>query len=491
MSNIKKAIVISIVILLLVPFSACQSKKEPDNTAVNNLSVSATEPEQPSFALLPAINYNGEEFVIGNIEQDGYNWIDVTLDVEVEDTSELLKDAIYNRNLAVEDKYNVTLKFIDVPYGEMANKVRNQMMAGYCEYDIMQMPMKYTIMPLTTENYIADANKLDKLDLTNPWWDDFAHESTSICGKQFFLFGDFTIADMEYATVIFLNREMQKTYNLPDFYQIVRDGDWTCDKMLEPMKVVTDDLDGDGKWTKNDQYGLVANIHSMQQVFYGAGQTIVKKDSDDMPYFSVNNESYINAFFKMCEFMNTDNTTADGMGLGSHQDEMFANGKALFDATLLAAVRAPMGYQRGMDYEFGILPPPKLDDKQEHYYSYQDYSTPCMAILNNDDERLERSSVLLEALNAKSSEVVQPKYMEYALPYKYFRDEESFEMLEITLKNRIFDIAGIYGWGGFEDKMRGLLSSNKPGQVASFIETNLTMSEEAMLKDIEKILNLK
>jgi len=50
------------------------------------------------------------------------------------------------------------------------------------------------------------------------------------------LYGDFTIANKEYVNVIFLNKEIQKAYGLPDFYQIVREGRWTQGAMLEAMK---------------------------------------------------------------------------------------------------------------------------------------------------------------------------------------------------------------------------------------------------------------
>jgi hypothetical protein len=375
---------------------------------------------------------------------------------------------------------------------DMGNKVKNQMLADSCEIDIMQSPTR-VVSQITADNFVADANKLENIDLKNPWWDSFALASMSICGKQFFLYGDFTIADKEYATAIFLNREMQKNYGLPDYYQMVREGVWTTDKMLESMKAVTVDLDGDGKWTKADQFGHVTNVYSMMQVFYGAGETIVRKDSDDMPYFSVGSEGYINAFYRMCEFMNTDATTFDAMSNGSHQDDMFSEGKGLFDSSLLAAMRAPQGAQRSMEYDFGILPPPKLDEKQANYYSYCDGSTPCIAILNHDDARTGRSAAVLEALNAKSSEEVQQKYMEYALPLKYFRDEESFEMLEIILKNRIFDIAASYGWGNFVagnvGVLRDLLVKNQPDNLVTTIEKNIDKAVEAMNRDVEMILS--
>jgi hypothetical protein len=185
---------------------------------------------------------------------------------------------------------------------------------------------------------------------------------------------------------MFFNKDLQSDYNLPDFYELVNDGNWTLETMLESMKVVTADLDGDGKWTSADQYGLITNVHSQVMAFYGAGQTVVRKDSDDMPYFSVTDEAFANAFFRMWEFMNTDNATAEAFALGSHQDTMFANGQALFNSSLLASVRGAQGTDmvdfRGVEHGFGILPPPKLDRSQERYYSLIDNMSPTIAIVD-------------------------------------------------------------------------------------------------------------
>ncbi|MCL1794450.1 MAG: extracellular solute-binding protein [Oscillospiraceae bacterium] len=488
----KKAALIFLAIILALPLLACKSAKEPGDASGDGLGMpdeneKATAPPN-GFAELPAIDYGGVEFVIANIS--GYDWCDVTLDVDSDNTGEMLNDAIYRRNRVVEDKYNVIMKIVEVPYPDMSNKVKNQMLAGACDYELIQVSMR-DIARCTIDNYIADAKKLDQLDLTNPWWDGVFNESTTICGRQFFLYGDFTIADKEYVNVIFLNKDLQKTYGLPDFYQIVREGKWTQAAMLEAMKMVTIDLNGDGKWTKEDQYGLTTNPHQSQLIFYATGANVVKKDKDDMPYWTITDEFYLDAFSKTWTFLNTDNTTAESFRLGTHQDNMFADGKALFDSSLLAAMRAPWDYQHSMEQDFGVLPTPKLDENQEQYLSPMALSTPCMVITNNEKQRVDRACVILEAFNAKSSEEVQPKYRENALPNKCFRDEESFEMLDIIMDNRVVDLAAVYGWGGIEAKMQDLLNSNGYDKVASTIEQMFEKSDAAMKSDTEKILGLE
>lgn len=502
MRKIKKTIAVFLAAIFVLAFAACGGDEKKAGGSVDENDKASGAPEggeaddaetgtRSGYDLLPAEDYGGTDFVITNL--NNYEWCDVTLDVEAAEAGDLLGDAIYRRNRAVEEKYNVNLKIIPIGYGELIAKVRNQINAGDCEYDIAQAPMLLDIAPLSVDGYIADANQLKSIDLSNPWWDDFAHSCSSIMGKQFFLFGDFTIADKEYANVIYFNRQLQQEFGLPDFYPMVREGTWTMDSMLASMKDITKDLDSDGKWTKNDRYGLLLNMHSKQAMFYGAGETAMKKKPDDVPYFVVGEEPYINAFTKIAEFLNCEHVADAQFKLGSHQDVMFAEGKGLFDASLLSAIRAPQGAQQGMEYDFGVLPTPKLDGKQGRYYSFMDGSTPCIAIINNDPERVERACVILEALNAKSSDEVQPKYKKYALPLKYFRDEESFEMLDIILESRLFDMAVIYGWGNFEGNsglLRNLMANNKADQLVSTIEKNMDKAMEAMEKDLDRLMAL-
>ena len=64
-------------------------------------------------------------------------------------------------------------------------------------------------------------------------------------------------------------------------------------------------------------------------------------------------------------------------------------------------------------------------------------------------------------------------------------------MLGIIMKYRIFDLAGIYGWGGFKGTMRSLLSSNDSAKAASTIESKINRATIAMNKDLDLLRSFK
>lgn len=90
-----------------------------------------------------------------------------------------------------------------------------------------------------------------------------------------------------------------------------------------------------------------------------------------------------------------------------------------------------------MTDDYGIIPTPKLDEKQENYVTYN-LGTYYMAILKTAKDP-EMSAVMLEALNAESYKSVVGAYFDTALKGKYSRDEKTAEMLDLILSNAFFD----------------------------------------------------
>ena len=113
--------------------------------------------------------------------------------------------------------------------------------------------------------------------------------------------------------------------------------------------------------------------------------------------------------------------------------QQFANNQGLFGVLTLSSVQG----LRGMETDFGILPFPKYDEKQEKYYSnVLDGWINCVPITNTD---FEMTSVIMEALAVESRNLVLPAYLETALRTKYSRDDESLEMLNIIEQGRTVD----------------------------------------------------
>ena len=166
-------------------------------------------------------------------------------------------------------------------------------------------------------------------------------------------------------------------------------------------------------------------------------------------------------------------------GIGEASIAMFREDRALFWIEMIYA----SAQQRDMDSDFGFLPMPKYDDRQESYMSYMHmgWSTTSAVPVTNDDHDL--TGRLLEDMAWKSSETVRPAYYDRTLQGKISRDDDSGEMLDIIYSGLNIDPSIIMAASlPIDAKMRGFLIDGKD----SFI-SEIAANKEKCVGLIEKI----
>jgi len=133
-----------------------------------------------------------------------------------------------------------------------------------------------------------------------------------------------------------------------------------------------------------------------------------------------------------------------------------------------------------MEIDFGVIPFPKLDETQPTYNHFVHTTAAMMSIpVTNLD--LENTTIMLEAMAAKSKYTLQRAYYDICLEGKFMRDEESAAMLDIILDTRNFDIGYIYNWGNLFTNFRNVLTSGK-GDLAS----QYAKAEKSAVAQMEK-----
>ena len=106
-------------------------------------------------------------------------------------------------------------------------------------------------------------------------------DELTINNKLFFMTGDLALSYLENAVCLFFNKEMWGNYNLDDPYALVKNGDWTIDKIMDITKQVSADLDNDGKYTDKDLYGYVTDCHNFVDAYQQALEAPVTVMGDD------------------------------------------------------------------------------------------------------------------------------------------------------------------------------------------------------------------
>ena len=448
-----------------------------------------TEPETEK--ILPDVpgdkDYGGYEFVILANGTD-YNSYWYSKDIYVEDENgDAINDAVYYRNRAIEEKYNISIK--GALKGDQYNEAKKSISSGDNTYDMFTVPLQGATAQLAQDGLLMDLKKVPYIDLEKPWWDQRANTQLSIGRKLMFTISDLLIMDKDSILMFYFNKDMIKQYALEDPYQLVREGKWTVDKMWSMAKVVTKDIDGDGQMTDRDQYGFISQTHTIHGNVVGAGQLLIAKDENDLPAVNIQNPAVLASYEKWIEIFNDrENVFIAGDWEKNHTDiweymlEMTAEARALFQFTHMDRVTTLRSY----DCDFGILPNTKYDEAQTEYYNAVNgwCSTSISIPVTSDPER---TGLILEALTAESYYTLRPAYYEISLKTKFLRDNESEAMLDLILKSRCYDLGNFYNWGGIFDTLNSLAAAKKTDFVSGY-EKVLPKIESAMQKAIDNFL---
>ena len=482
------AAILLMLVLLIGVISSCgdggstvESTTKPDSDE----TVAETVVEDTRiYANLPTdIDYNGYEFNVLYWRLESWETTArACRDIFAESQNgEPINDAVYERNMKVEETYNVKIRLQREDIGTMNNTIKNNIAAGDDVYDIVYQRLVESAS-LMTEGLFFDINELSYVDLTKPWWDQNAVSSLSVNEKLYLVASDITINDKDATAAIAFNKQIAQDYNVEDLYQAVHDGKWTYDYMATVYSGVSHDINGDGIMDTNDIYGFLGKNDVSIALFNGSGGKIIEKDDNDMPYFAFNTERNISATQKIVELM------LDADNFFNHQTagiddlaftKMFEEGHGLFFWMRLDEVTN----MRASDTDFGILPTPKYLENQEKYWNtVSRHTTGLMSVPITSDP--DRTGLILEALASESKYTLQPAYYEVSILGKSTRDVESEAMLEIIFAGRIFDLGSIFAFGGFEDQYMGL---GKAG--ATDVMSLYAKYESPVNTAIEKFMN--
>lgn len=492
---------ISIIALLLAVlmvasvFVACQDN-DPDES--KDGTVSKAEGDGRYVADLPEFSWDTKTGTYGTFDvlvtsQEGdstYFSEEIGYDL-YETTDEVLNAAVMERNNYVEQLTGVEI--VAHPVKNVVSALNDEIASGMSTYD-MAMPFMPGAATLAQEGklHALNSEKLSAyIDLTQPWWDANATAGLSVDGIVYFTTGDISIMQKIVSTAVTFNKDMYASLfpGEKTLYEMVDDGEWTLDKMVELAKVATVQ-DGDGDWDLDDQWGCSASHGDANMFYLASGNTICAKDSDDLPVFSMQNASSISAAIKVLEVLQTDGWAIMAQDMKNMSDknmwvsslDVFGEGRALFRTTAFSAIKKLRAYEEGV--EFGIVPMPKLNAEQEKYY------TPCSAhmayavVIPNCVADEEFSAYMTELVCCEAKNYVTDAYYEVTLKKRDSKDDETERMLDLLFSNVIYDTGYIYGFSGASNILTNLMGS-KGTDVQSSVEEIADSIESAIEDTIE------
>lgn len=465
---------LSILVLQLIALSGCSPAEKAQSATQEDASdsssaITSPAPTQPQ---LQDGNYEGYEFRI-LARDNGWDKMEVDFD---NPESDVVYNAVYERNRAVEEKYNVKVTGI-LNAGDIYSLVKKSVLAGDNDYDLV-LPSMADAARLGREGLTRSWTELS-IDLSKPWYDQNIVSDMSINGKIYFMTGDMNIRDNDNAWIILFNKKLLQDFKLDSPYEMVKNGKWTIDKLNEMGKSAVSDLNGDGRYDENDRYGLITTSEGAKNFFYASGLKVVEKDKDDNMSIGLTTDYAQQVVTKISDLFNKDKVTFFNPSSWQQAEAMFAAGQSLFYGEIVTHIIN----LRYMETDFGVLPTPKFNEEQDKYYTHIASNGTAMCVPDTLPDP-DRTSVILDALGCYGKEYLTPAFNTVALESKYSRDEESAEMLDIIWGSIRYDIGYLFNIGGMGDITTTLVSKNSADSLQSTVEKNMSKAK----KDLDSLI---
>ncbi len=461
-------------------------QETPDAPVTNDVAVPSAEEEtvpetEDNFVTdsVPELDFGGATFTMAGqgTGDAGNNNLDMTVE---EITGDVVRDAIYQRTLVMEERFNVEVaEPLMTDYTTISNTVRSTVTAGDATYDLVVNQLAQTSADVLN-GYSMNLNDIPYLDFSMRWYPANVMESASVNGKLFLMVSDMCLSYVGQTWSMCFNKDLTTDLGIEGLYDLAREGEWTLDKLKSLSAEIYLDLDGDGERDEDDRYGFSlgsAGINGcMGAAFlYGAGQRYLDVNDDFTFVHLLDSEHAQSVCEKFFDLKNQQGSCTLG-GL-----DTIINQTAVFAPSQLGHYYV---FARDFEGTFGVLPMPKYDEAQDYYATLCDAGCNCISVLITCRDP-ELTGAMIEAMSAYSANHVNPAYVDVALQTKVARDEESAEMMEIVLDSRVMDFGYLYcGWNGWTWKLADLFRD--PGNYASFVARNL----KVMTKTYEKIVQI-
>ena len=491
----KKTISLLLCALLAVSaFTACSEGGETNTDAQTPASDAdpaapavEAEPEETTESFdpgLPEKDFAGRTFTFfTKADASWSDWHESSIWTEGM-TGEVLNDAVFERNDYVSDTYNVLFEEYAPSSGSFSSEAEAAVTAGDTTYDVLMPPLNLA-GGLLKKGFLVKLDDVEYLDMTKNWWDARSVDDLSIAKQHYMLSGDLSTLNNDATWCTMINLQLIEDFGLEKPYTYVANDTWTFDTYKALCETASVDLDGDGDYDSDDCIANLTQNENATAMLVTFGYHLIDKDENDLPIFTLGSDERVDSILRsVSEFMNDKRLSLNYHqygNLGYHllTTKMFQENHGLFWITNLQMVIR----LREMETDFGIAPCPKYDEQQKNYQNVVwfvgSYATIPVSAQSTDD-----SGFLLEALAAKSREVLRPAYYEVALSMKYLRDKESVEMLDLVIDNRAYELEHAFSFGASSAVETIVLSGTDP---ASTFAKQQKMIQKMIDKAVENL----
>lgn len=409
--------------------------KKPDNAGQSEVKQEDEASKEPAATVEtaagdpapPVVDLGGYTFVVADNDQS--RWFP-------KEGSSDLANAIIERIKWVEETYNCKIELRKHSEDEFSAAV----LAGDKYADIIIAPT-WELGRHINGKRLVDLNTIPNLDISKDYWQEFnTAKLLTYDNKTFGTAAPFANQGDEVWVTAF-NKNMIQELGLENPYDLVKNNQWTFEKMLEMEKAAKRDMNGDGVMDSNDRYGL-ATGHDWDiavALYLASGNKIIDVGQDGKMKYAVNTpKAYetIDTIKKMTKRGDTFFPKKEGEDMDAYV-KAFADSKALF--LMYSRGRGVIDPIYEMKDDFGFVPMP-MGNNTDKYLSWVSHDAATLAVPVTN-KNLDKTGTILEALAWKARDEEKIRLDEIA--FTQLRDDESLQTLENAKNYGVSDMAFI------------------------------------------------
>ena len=453
--------------------SESASDSEEDTESASDTEADEIETDENGYQKddLDGLDFDGKEIKVLACSDSIYEELGLTAE-QMNETK--LNRALYLRDMKVKTRLDVKVLYHFTSRDDMVKEAEVLETEGGVD---LYAPYSRLSASLMMRGYTKNLLDVPNLDLTAPWWAQDLIDKVTIHDRLYVASGDISPSLLAQTFIICYNKDLFETvkndklakYDAESLYEMVNEGTWTLDAMMEIAKGVGFGTE-DGK-DADDIYGFTVDPINVDCFYQGAGLKVLDYNPDGSVKVSedLGSAKTHGLVEDLVEFFDSADVFAPGYDDPNRnvQIQSFYQGNTLFNVNCMVYV--PIMVNKGVNV--GILPIPKYDTEQERYYDITGFAYLVWSVSRGTtDESLEAAGAVMECMASEGYRTVTPTVYN-----EIYRDQSSsslddYKMWE-TIRNSVEIEGGRLFVDVFENKTYAIFRGAVVGRTTDYMSS--------------------
>lgn len=443
---------------------SCGSEKSGEETSAPQTGDTTTPAAETDYLdTLGEKDFGGAKFTIRAPSASGPVAI---FNMQIgEVNGEVVNDAQYNRDKYVEQRYNVTIEYIETDSTTDGSTLTNSMLAGDSIGDVIVDSLSEgtgRMSVLFNNKLLQNLLEVPYLQPDREWWSQLMYQNLTINDKLYFTSGDLAPFSYIGPACIYMNLKVADNYGIDEneLYSKVYDGKWTMDALYSLTKDADNDLNNDGKLDcLNDFFGIVNEDNTLTSTLLLATCGVKLSEYNEKTgklEVNLGTPAVVDIIDRLSQMFKKIDNKGDNTNLF---DKNFKLDQSIF---ALHYVESTIRRFRDMESDYVIYPMPKYDEKQETYVSFINPWVNAFIGIPLVQDDLEKTGFITEVLEYLSVQNVRPAVYDVTLKGKALNNEDSMAMLDLIFSTTYLDYNANFKFGGVLDEVNWAIFQGQP-----------------------------